>query len=269
MITSHGKDDSVKMSGQEVNDFLCEFRLTMENLEVLQEACFQQKYNAEVDLKEFETQVLGEWRNKMQAYEYQASRHAMQEGLKLAMHAALKRHDFRVKSSEDQAEELKVEHVGSQDHPHGCRPCHFGSGLCRKELTCPFCHICQKPKRRSKHQRDFLQRQKQQQVKEELGAACLDELTKIDEGRDRMMTLTNELQTCVKDAYASRQPCRVGRAIKTVKLMQGFVQDYNKILVDTICVEEEIYMRTKIIAGMEVPETTAISALPNGFSVTS
>jgi len=100
---------------------------------------------------------------------------------------------------------LKKEHRGSADHPNGCRACHFQGGLCWKGLACSFCHICPKPKRKSKHQRDVDKRRQERyrQVKDDLGIECLDELTKIDETRRQLMTSSEELKKRVKDAYAT------------------------------------------------------------------
>merc|ERR1719222_53025 len=108
--------------------------------------------------------------------------------------------------SREREEILKKEHPGSAEHPYGCRACHFQGGLCWKGLACSFCHICPKPKRKSKHQRDVDKRRQERyrQVKDDLGIECLDEMTKIDDGRRQIMTLSEELKKRVKDAYASR-----------------------------------------------------------------
>merc|ERR1719506_2653920 len=73
--------------------------------------------------------------------------------------------------AKEREEILKREHPGSAEHPHGCRPCHFQGGLCWKGLACSFCHICPKPKRKSKHQRDVDKRRQERykQVKDDLG----------------------------------------------------------------------------------------------------
>jgi hypothetical protein len=49
---------------------------------------------------------------------------------------------------------LKKYHTGSNQHPKACRACHFPGGLCWKGRSCSFCHICPKPRRKSKHQQN-------------------------------------------------------------------------------------------------------------------
>jgi len=107
---------------------------------------------------------------------------------------------------------LKKEHHGSADHPNGCRACHFQGGLCWKGLACSFCHICPKPKRKSKHQRDVDKRRQERyrQVKDDLGIECLDELTKIDEIRRQLMTSSEDLKKRVKDAYGDEDLRKIG-----------------------------------------------------------
>eukprot|EP00401_Gymnodinium_catenatum_P074724 CAMPEP_0117462030 /NCGR_PEP_ID=MMETSP0784-20121206/2840_1 /TAXON_ID=39447 /ORGANISM="" /LENGTH=571 /DNA_ID=CAMNT_0005255775 /DNA_START=144 /DNA_END=1856 /DNA_ORIENTATION=- len=107
---------------------------------------------------------------------------------------------------------LKSNHPGSRDHPHACRPCHFQGDLCWKGLNCSFCHLCPKPKRKSKHQRDVDKRRQERyrQVKDHLGVQCLDELTKIDDSRRQIMASTEELKKQVKDAYATRLDSEIG-----------------------------------------------------------
>jgi hypothetical protein len=59
----------------------------------------------------------------------------------------------------DESQEfLKKNHPGSANHPNGCRVCPFADGLCWKGMACEFCHICSKPKKKSKHQRDVEKR---------------------------------------------------------------------------------------------------------------
>jgi len=159
---------------------------------------------------------------------------------------------------------LKREHVGSKDHPDGCRPCHFQGGLCWKGLTCSFCHICPKPKRKSKHQRDVDKRRQERyrQVRDDLGAACLDELTKIDDGRRQMMTISEELKKRVKDSYASGHHLEVDSAIQAVKLMQRIVDEYNTALLNTIQVKEELQMESE-------PETEALLDEQNNLNTSA
>merc|ERR1719506_2856185 len=119
-----------------------------------------------------------------------------------------------VTDPKEREEILKREHAGSSEHPHGCRPCHFQGGLCWKGLACSFCHICPKPKRKSKHQRDVDKRRQERykQVKDDLGIECLDELTKIDDARRQLMTSSEELKKRVKDAYQSEDLSEIGEA---------------------------------------------------------
>jgi len=137
-----------------------------------------------------------------------------------------------VTDPKDREEILKREHAGSAEHPHGCRPCHFQGGLCWKGLACSFCHICPKPKRKSKHQRDVDKRRQERykQVKDDLGIPCLDELTKIDDARRQIMTSSEELKKRVKQAYASRQVDDILEVGGMVKQMKTTVDSYHSKL---------------------------------------
>lgn len=116
--------------------------------------------------------------------------------------------DVMAAGTRDQAERENVwrhEHPGSAGHPHLCRPCHFQASGCRKGLACSFCHICPKPKRKSKHQRDVGKRRQEryQIVKDQIGEDCLDFLTQIDQRRRQFMTSSDELKKKLKQAYQS------------------------------------------------------------------
>jgi len=128
----------------------------------------------------------------------------------------------------ERAEILKREHEGSREHPYGCRPCHFQGGLCWKGLACSFCHICPKPKRKSKHQRDVDKRRQERyrQVKVDLGIECLDELTKIDDGRRQIMTSSEEVKKRLKDAYSSGDQFEIDAMKQIVYQMQQTIDKY-------------------------------------------
>lgn len=120
----------------------------------------------------------------------------------------------------EEERKLKENHPGSREHPYGCRACHFQGGLCWKAYDCSFCHICPKPKRKSKHQRDVDKRRQERYktVKDELGINCLDELTKIDDSRRQIMTSSEELKKRVKEAY------QAGGSREKIKEVQEIVQ---------------------------------------------
>lgn len=124
---------------------------------------------------------------------------------------------------------LKEHHPGSELHPHGCRACHFQGGLCWQGLKCSFCHICPKPKRKSKHQRDVDKRRQERyrQVKAEHGLRCLEELTKVDESRRQIMTWSEELKKRVKDAYSSNVPDAIDEAHELVQAVQGVISSFS------------------------------------------
>merc|ERR1719482_1292161 len=121
----------------------------------------------------------------------------------------------------------------------GSRPCHFQGGLCWKGLACSFCHICPKPKRKSKHQRDVDKRRQERykQVKDDLGVTCLDELTKIDDARRMIMTSSEELKKRVKDAYASKHPPTIGEVNDMVKQMMTTVDTYHSKMPFLLCAD--------------------------------
>lgn len=113
-------------------------------------------------------------------------------------------------------EVLKKQHVGSQDHPHGCRPCHFQVGLCCNGLACSLCHTCPKPKRKSKHQRDVDRRRQEryQFLKEEFGSAILTQILLSSERSKSPSLLSSNAvlgdawQTCLPsgDSHESATP---------------------------------------------------------------
>lgn len=125
-------------------------------------------------------------------------------------------------STKDREDILRREHPGSADHPHGCRACHFQGGLCWKGFACSFCHICPKPKRKSKHQRDVDKRRQERyrQVKDDLGPECLDELNKIDDARRQMMITSEGLKKRVKEAYASGDMMEIHKTKSDVSNLQ-------------------------------------------------
>jgi len=61
--------------------------------------------------------------------------------------------NLRINDYDKYEEVVKSHHPGSRGHPNDCRPCYFQSGLCWKDWQCSFCHLCDKPKRKSKQQR--------------------------------------------------------------------------------------------------------------------
>lgn len=295
-------------------------RECMHELDLEVEEVFERKYDADMELKEFEQSVLAQWQEKKRASEHHTRRHAALTGMQYAMRAVLSRHEWRLRSPEDflaagaaaleaaaapeaqepaaaeaeaeaeaaargppppreaggpaaswdgpepqepgEAEDaasdseaepeaglpalsdvlaesvtdpkrreeiLKREHPGSAEHPYGCRACHFQGGLCWKGLACSFCHICPKPKRKSKHQRDVDKRRQERyrQVKDDLGIECLDELTKIDDSRRQIMTSSEELKKRVKDAYASERRPEITDAKQMVSKMQSTMDMYH------------------------------------------
>lgn len=157
----------------------------------------------------------------------------------LAMHSLSEVLGEGTTSAKEREEILKREHPGSADHPYGCRPCHFQGGLCWKGLSCSFCHICPKPKRKSKHQRDVDKRRQERykQVKDDLGVTCLDELTKIDDARRMIMTSSKELKKRVKDAYASKHPPTIGEVNDMVKQMMTTVDTYHSKMPFLLCAD--------------------------------
>lgn len=132
------------------------------------------------------------------------------------------------KDAKRREEILKANHPGSELHPHGCRACHFQGGLCWQGLACSFCHICPKPKRKSKHQRDVDKRrqEKYRQVKAEHGSRCLDLLTKVDECRRQVMTISEELKRKVKDAYAAADDAAVNEAQEMANAVAELVEKF-------------------------------------------
>ena len=71
---------------------------------------------------------------------------------------------------------LKENHPGSANHPNGCRVCVFQSGLCWKGMACEYCHICSKPPRKSKHQRDVEKRREERYAASSSAAAATESL---------------------------------------------------------------------------------------------
>eukprot|EP00927_Polykrikos_kofoidii_P048929 TRINITY_DN43097_c0_g1_i1.p1 TRINITY_DN43097_c0_g1~~TRINITY_DN43097_c0_g1_i1.p1 ORF type:complete len:813 (+),score=166.16 TRINITY_DN43097_c0_g1_i1:127-2565(+) len=124
--------------------------------------------------------------------------------------------------SVEREEILRRNHVGSRDHGRGCKPCHFQGSLCWKGFSCSFCHICPKPKRKSKHQRDVDKRRQERYrlVKDRLGGQCLGELTKIDENRRTWMILSEELKKHVKEAFAVSDVQQMEHVLGTIAKMQ-------------------------------------------------
>eukprot|EP00448_Togula_jolla_P028464 CAMPEP_0170641358 /NCGR_PEP_ID=MMETSP0224-20130122/40719_1 /TAXON_ID=285029 /ORGANISM="Togula jolla, Strain CCCM 725" /LENGTH=507 /DNA_ID=CAMNT_0010971933 /DNA_START=212 /DNA_END=1733 /DNA_ORIENTATION=- len=128
--------------------------------------------------------------------------------------------------TKEQEEIVKKMHPGSASHPNGCRPCHFQGIQCFKGLQCSFCHICQKPKRKSKHQRDVdkKRQERQRQVKDDLGAECLEQMQKIDEGKRLIMQSSEEAKRRIKNAFETKLNLEAARAM--VEKMETAVNSY-------------------------------------------
>lgn len=144
----------------------------------------------------------------------------------------------------EREEILKREHEGSSGHPHTCRACHFQGGLCWKGLACSFCHLCPKPKRKSKHQRDVDKRRQERykQVKDEIGIDCLGELTKIDERRRQFMTSSEELKKRVKRAFQTSGVNReelIDDVRKVVTEMSTTIDKYHDMVPDMLVPEHD------------------------------
>lgn len=154
----------------------------------------------------------------------------------------------------EREEILKREHEGSSGHPYTCRACHFQGGLCWKGLACSFCHLCPKPKRKSKHQRDVDKRRQERykQVKDEIGLDCLSELAKIDERRRQFMTSSEELKKRVKSAFQTagdKRQALIDDVRKVVKEMSTTIDQYHDLVPDMLIPEH----------GSE-PESTGVAA---------
>lgn len=128
-------------------------------------------------------------------------------------------------------ETIKREHPASRGHPTGCckRPCHFAAGRCWKGLNCEFCHLCPKPKRKSKHQRDIDKKRSEsyRKIREEHGEGCLQEMENIDGERRAAMTFSEE----VVKAWA-KQIFERGDATKIVamrKILRKFYDDQSAL----------------------------------------
>jgi len=161
---------------------------------------------------------------------------------------------------------LKRNHAGSQLHPHGCRPCHFQGGQCWKGLACSFCHICPKPKRKSKHQRDVDKRRQERyrQVKDSLGVECLDELTKIDDSRRHIMTSSEELKKLVKDAYDRGEPTKISEVRRIVTVMQSKTDDCRAEVPPTLLDDDGEFDDMSVSGMSAVRDTGQASAKLSG-----
>jgi len=140
---------------------------------------------------------------------------------------------------------LRRDHLGSAYHPERCRPCHFQGGLCWKGFSCTFCHICPKPKRKSKHQRDVDKRRQERykQVEKDLGAGCLNQLTKIDEGRRQLMASTEGLKKRVKDVYSQKEETNISQVNDVVFNLQNIIEQFHNSIpfpLDIVRVEENL-----------------------------
>merc|ERR1712107_764712 len=140
---------------------------------------------------------------------------------------------------------LRRDHLGSAYHPERCRPCHFQGGLCWKGFSCTFCHICPKPKRKSKHQRDVDKRRQERykQVEKDLGPDCLTQLTKIDEGRRQLMASTEGLKKRVKDVYSQKKEGNIGQVNDVVEHLQNIIEQFHDSIpfpLDIVRVEENL-----------------------------
>lgn len=252
---------------------LANFHRSMHAVDLEAETAWDNRYVAEIDLKELEEKILGLWQEKKAAAEHWMRRHAALKGTCHAMRATQRRYELNAQSLDDDgsgylqgdvvqdacvpashvvdasaavevpspldsnpaflhvssgvsvdgemsAEDLALmlmsEHPGSKDHPYGCRACHFHAGHCWKGLSCSFCHICSKPRRKSKHQRDVDRRRQARadEVKETLGQECVSDLRDIDCARRRMLLSGDELKKRVKEAYASGDEVQI-RKVKT------------------------------------------------------
>jgi len=299
---SSGHHRAFITSSQQTDAFLLNYQQALCKLEDWQEEMFNEKYTGEADLKVLEAQVLADWQDKRQEFECWTRRYEMLQGLKLAMRAALARYDLRAKLLEDhtKVEETKIaawdvlaqdmedpqdreatlkrEHVGSRGHPNGCWPCHFQSRSCWKASSCSFCHICPKPKRKSKHQRTVEKRREEhdQQVRDNLGIACLDELAKIDAGRRQVMNISEQLKRRVKDAYASGRKSEIDSATHSLHLMQHILEKHKPALLNANRFQKEIQTesepsldeQTKSLSTSSVDEEempTATSILSDAF----
>lgn len=136
----------------------------------------------------------------------------------------------QIEDPEEYERSLILNHEGSKLHPKECRPCHFQAGLCWKGLTCPFCHICAKPKRKSKHQRDVDKRraERYERVKESLGDECLRRLREIDEQRRLVMADSEKKKKIIKDAFSSNCKEQQIRALAPFRPQQGHHEQYDE-----------------------------------------
>lgn len=129
--------------------------------------------------------------------------------------------DVLADSAAEREEILKRLHKGSAGHPHMCKPCKFPGDLCWKGLSCPFCHLCATPKRKSKRAR----------VEHEFGPDRLKELTEIKE----LLASTNELKGILKRAFKASGVNRhqlLGNVKTIVLQMQRAIDGYDEMCPD-------------------------------------
>eukprot|EP00397_Hematodinium_sp_SG-2012_P036181 GEMP01039027.1.p1 GENE.GEMP01039027.1~~GEMP01039027.1.p1 ORF type:complete len:414 (+),score=88.58 GEMP01039027.1:205-1446(+) len=180
-----------------------------------------EKVTSAMKLKDFEKEMFDRWQRYKNMAESTYLNFSFLSGMKNAMKCEIERQKAlqgkkifpadgmlelsQLENEEQYVKRLMEVHVGSREHPKQCRPCHFQAGLCWKGLTCPFCHICAKPKRKSKHQRDVDKRraERYEKVKENLGDECLRTLREIDDKRREMMAISEKLKRDIKVAYSA------------------------------------------------------------------
>jgi len=101
-------------------------------------------------------------------------------------------------------DELRRVHAASNKHGmegQQCKPCHFPPGQCWQGSDCPYCHICDKPKRKSKTQR-MVEKRRQERYKmiESTGnELALQAVKTVDEARRKFLTGSESLKQDLKD----------------------------------------------------------------------
>lgn len=133
-------------------------------------------------------------------------------------------------------EYLKENHPGSQHHPYGCRPCHFSSPGsqtgCLKGTGCSFCHICPKPKRKSKHQRDVDKKrnEKRQAYQNEWGLAAVSDVIETDNLRQIMNKKVDDLKTLFKETHITHDTAKRNSLKRfSTKLMNSVIELFKEL----------------------------------------
>jgi len=139
-------------------------------------------------------------------------------------------------------EVLKQVHPGSRQHGKDgvtCKPCHFPPGGCWQGNQCPYCHICDKPKRKSKTQR-LVEKRRQERYRQIGDQKALDAVKTVDDMRREFLTRSENLKQDLKHAFSAGDAEDQQKAEENLEKVSSMMKELKAMTLLTIMADEAL-----------------------------